>query len=124
MKLTNKQIFESIPILKSLQEKDLPLEFQFYLGKLIPILENLQTIFLKLKDKLILKYCKKDESGCPIKTGTDMSQVIILDAENLNKDFSILENIENEIDVIQIGLEVDFNISIKDLEKISWLYRL
>jgi hypothetical protein len=120
MKLSNRQIILALPILKKLQETVLPVDVQFQLSKSISVLEPISEIFNKIKDKVVLKYCQKDENGQPKKSGLNNSEVTITDITNFNKEISTLEGLENEVHISKFS--ADINLPVKDLLAIEWIF--
>jgi len=68
--LVRNEIFEVVqnnPVLRNLAEsKDVPVRISFRLARVLKALDENLKIYLSAKQKLIEKYCKRDEKGEPI----------------------------------------------------------
>lgn len=105
MKLTNKKIGNDSIILMELARKELPIKVSYALAKNIAKIEKELEIYNLERQKLLDKYCVKDENG---KNKVDENNNLKISDEFLedwNRDIKELQNIEIEIDIHKFKLE-------------------
>ena len=103
MKLTNKQILESRVAIQKVLNNDLSVRTQFKLNKNVAELNNIISIYEDSRQKIIEKYCDKDEEGKPIIENNCFT--FRKKNEEFNKDFNDLNSIENEINIEKLTLD-------------------
>jgi len=68
--LVRNEVFEVVqnnPVLKALAEsKDVPVRISFRLAKVLKVLDENLKMYLGVKQRLIEKYCKRNEMGEPV----------------------------------------------------------
>ena len=96
MKLTNRKIVNDANLLGNLTHKQLPIKVSYAIAKNISKIEKELEIYNKERQKLIDKYCLKDEEGNLI---DENNQFKIADGnlESWNKDMNELLDIEIDI---------------------------
>lgn len=105
MKLTNKKIVNDSMILMEISRKELPIKVSYALAKNISKIEKELDIYNSERQKLLDKYCIKDEHG---ENKVDENNQLKIQEEYLkdwNQDIKELQNIELEIDIHKFKLE-------------------
>lgn len=105
MKLTNKKIVTDSMILMDISRKELPIKVSYALAKNISKIEKELEIYNSERQKLLDKYCIKDENG---ENKVDENNQLKIQEEYLkdwNQDIKELQNIELEIDIHKFKLE-------------------
>lgn len=105
MKLTNKKIVNDSMILMDISRKELPIKVSYALAKNIAKIEKELEIYNSERQKLIDKYCVKDENG---ENKVDENNQLKIQEEYLKdweKDIKELQNIELENDIHKFKLE-------------------
>lgn len=122
MKLTNKQIINSIDSLKNLSGKELDVKTSFIIAKNIKAIDEISDIFVSEKMKLVNKYGTKDKEG---NLKVDDNGAVEIAKENLkewNRSLSELLEIENDIDIKVINInDLDVRISAQELLAIDFM---
>ena len=122
MKLTNKQIINSIDSLKNLSSKELDVKTSFIIAKNIKAIDEISDIFVSEKMKLVNKYGTKDKEG---NLKVDDNGAVEIAKENLkewNRSLSELLEIENNIDIKTINInDLDVKISAQELLVIDFM---
>lgn len=108
MKLTNRKIVNDANLLGNLTHKQLPIKFSYAIAKNISKIEKELEIYNKERQKLIDKYCLKDEEGNLI---DENNQFKIADGnlEAWNKDMNELLDIEIDINIHKFSKDDLFN---------------
>lgn len=108
MKLTNRKIVNDANLLGNLTHKQLPIKVSYAIAKNISKIEKELEIYNKERQKLIDKYCLKDEEGNLI---DENNQFKIADGnlEAWNKDMNELLNIEIDINIHKFSKDDLFN---------------
>lgn len=99
MKLTNKKIVTDSMILMEISRKELPIKVSYALAKNIGKIEKELEIYNSERQKLLDKYCVKDENG---QNKIDENNQLKIQEEYLKDwehDITELQNIELEIDI-------------------------
>ena len=122
MKLTNKEIVNSIEALKNLSTKELNVKTSFKIAKNIKTIDELSNIFIEEKRKLVSKYGTKDDKG---NLKIDANGVAEISKENLsewNRSYEELLEIENNIEIEKIKLsDLDIRVSAQELLAIEYM---
>lgn len=123
MKLTNKQIVNNSMILMEISKKELPIKVSYALAKNIVKIEKELEIYNSERQKLLDKYCVKDENG---KNKVDENKNLKIQEEYLKdweRDIKELENIELEIDIHKFRLDElnGYNMSPSELIAIDYM---
>lgn len=123
MKLSNRKIVEGLRGLKELSEKQIPVNISFKIAKNTSKVEAILKIFNREKEKLIDKYAEKDSKGNVITDKTGYVQIKKDCIEKWNKDYSILLDIENDIDIQKFKIDKlnGFSISPAELTAIDYM---
>ena len=108
MKLTNRKILNDANLLGNLTHKQLPIKVSYAIAKNISKIEKELEIYNKERQKLIDKYCLKDEEGNLI---DENNQFKIADGnlESWNKDMNELLDIEIDINIHKFSKDDLFN---------------
>ena len=122
LKLTNKEIVNSIEALKNLSTKELNVKTSFKIAKNIKTIDELSNIFIEEKRKLVSKYGTKDDKG---NLKIDANGVAEISKENLsewNRSYEELLEIENNIEIEKIKLsDLDIRVSAQELLAIEYM---
>ena len=105
MKLTNRRIVNDANFLGALNNKQLPIKVSYAISKNISKLESELKIYNKEREKIINKYCKKDEEG---KLVIDENNQYSIEDESIdicNKELNELLNIEVDINIHKFKLD-------------------
>ena len=122
MKLTNKEIVNSIEALKNLSTKELNVKTSFKIAKNIKTIDEISNIFIEEKRKLVNKYGTKDDKE---NLKLDDNGVAEIAKENLsewNRSYEELLEIENNIEIEKIKLsDLDIRVSAQELLAIEYM---
>ena len=122
MKLTNKEIVNSIEALKNLSTKELDVKTSFKIAKNIKTIDEISNIFIEEKRKLVNKYGTKDDKE---NLKLDDNGVAEIAKENLsewNRSYEELLEIENNIEIEKIKLsDLDIRVSAQELLAIEYM---
>lgn len=105
MKLTNKKIATDSMILMGISRKELPVKVSYALAKNIAKIEKELEIYNSERQKLLDKYCVKDENGqnkIDENNQLKIQEVYLIDWE---QDIKELQNIELEIDIHKFKID-------------------
>lgn len=105
MKITNRKIVNDAMLLGSLAQKQLPIKISYAIAKNVSKIENELKIYNDERQKLLDKYCIKDEKG---KNKIDENNQLKISDENLddwNKSINELLDIEINIDIHKFNKE-------------------
>ena len=103
MKIKNEVLLDSVQVLRKLNNAELPVRVSYKLAKNIKSIDKELKIYEEEKQKLINKYCEKDDEG-KNKINED-GTIKILDTEKWNKDIKELLDIEAEINIEKINID-------------------
>ncbi|KGJ48069.1 hypothetical protein KD33_16730 [Clostridium sp. NCR] len=126
MKLTNKQIVNDSMILMEISRKELPIKVSYALAKNIAKIEKELEIYNSERQKLLDKYCIKDENG---RNKIDENNQLKIQEEHL-KDWEIdikeLQNIELEIDIHKFKIDElnGYNMAPSELMAIDYMIEI
>lgn len=104
MKLTNRKIVNDANFLGALTNKQLPIKISYAIAKNISKIEKDLELYNKEKQKLVGKYCIKDEKG---NNKIDENNQLKIADENLddwNKSINELLDIEIDIDIHKFSI--------------------
>lgn len=104
MKLTNRKIVNDANFLGTLTNKQLPIKVSYAIAKNVSKIEKELELYNKEKQKLVDKYCIKDEKG---NNKIDENNQLKIADENLddwNKSINELLDIEIEIDIHKFSI--------------------
>jgi len=103
-KFKNKEILEKVGMLGGISGKSLPVKVSYAIGKNIGKIESELKHYNKEREKIVDKYCEKDEEG-NLKIEDGNYVIKEGEKENWNKDMKDLQDIEVEIDAHTFKLE-------------------
>lgn len=103
MKITNNQMVNSIPNLKTLSQKQLPIQVSYKIAKNIRNIEQDLVIYERERQKLVDRYAEKDTEGKP--KVNDNGNYVIKDKLNWNKDILELLNFETDVEIEKIDIK-------------------
>jgi len=105
MKLTNAVLLNSTKTLSILSQKQLPIKVSFSIARNVSKINDELKIYNDERQKLIMKYCERDEDGKIVKD--ENKQIKLKDEckEEWNKDMQELLSIENEIDIAKFSID-------------------
>ncbi|CEK34135.1 hypothetical protein UMC2_13851 [[Clostridium] sordellii] len=123
MKLTNKKIVNDSMILMEISRKELPIKVSYALAKNISKIEKELEIYNSERQKLLDKYCVKDENG---KNKVDENNQLKIQEEYLKdweQDIKELQNIELEIDIHKFKIDElnGYNMAPSELMAIDYM---
>lgn len=123
MKLTNKKIVNDSTILMEVSRKELPIKVSYALAKNIAKIEKELEIYNSERQKLLDKYCIKDENG---ENKIDKNNQLKIQEKYLKdweRDIKELQNIELEIDIHKFKIsDLDgYNMSPSELIAINYM---
>lgn len=122
MKLTNKQIINSIDSLKNLSGKELDVKTSFIIAKNIKAIDEISDIFVSEKMKLVNKYGTKDKEGNLKVNDNGAVEIAKENLKEWNRSLSELLEIENDIDIKVINInDLDVRISAQELLAIDFM---
>lgn len=104
MKLTNRKIVNDANFLGTLTNKQLPIKVSYAIAKNVSKIEKELDLYNKERQKLVDKYCIKDEKG---NNKIDENNQLKIADENLddwNKSINELLDIEIEIDIHKFNI--------------------
>lgn len=98
VKLSNERLVRDAQILGQVSQKQLPIKASYAISKNIAHIESELKIYNKEKQKIVEKYCEKEEDG---QLKINKGQFVIKPdcREAWDKDIEELNSIENEIDI-------------------------
>ncbi|MEG2246299.1 MAG: DUF1617 family protein [Peptostreptococcaceae bacterium] len=105
MKLTNRRIVENTSFLANLSNTQLPIRVSYAIAKNISKIEKELKIYNSERQKLLDKYCIKDDDG---KNKIDEDNQLKIADENLedwNKEINELLDIEVDIDIHKFNVD-------------------
>ncbi|GAA0104258.1 DUF1617 family protein [Paraclostridium sordellii] len=123
MKLTNKKIVNDSMILMEISRKELPIKVSYALAKNISKIEKELEIYNSERQKLLDKYCVKDENG---ENKVDENNQLKIQEEYLKdweQDIKELQNIELEIDIHKFKIDElnGYNMAPSELMAIDYM---
>ena len=122
MKLTNKQIINSIDSLKNLSSKELDVKTSFIIAKNIKAIDEISDIFISEKMKLVNKYGTKDKEGNLKVDDNGAVEIANNNLKEWNRSYAKLLEIENEVDIQKIKLSnLDIKVSAQELLAIEYM---
>ncbi|MBE6049832.1 MAG: hypothetical protein E7214_04000 [Clostridium sp.] len=122
LKLTNKEIVNSIEALKNLSTKELDVKTSFKIAKNIKTIDEISNIFIEEKRKLVNKYGTKDDKG-NLKLGDNgVAEIAKENLSEWNRSYEELLEIENNIEIEKIKLsDLDIRVSAQELLAIEYM---
>ena len=104
-KLTNKEIIEKVGMLGEISNRKLPVKVSYAIGKNISKIESELKHYNKEREKIVDKYCEKDEEGnFKIENGNYVIKEN--EIENWNKDMKDLQEIVVEIEAHKFNIDL------------------
>ncbi len=99
MRLTNRKIVNDSSFLGNLTQKQLPVKVSYAIAKNITKIEKELDIYNKERQKLLDKYCIKDDEGKNLIDENNQLKIADEHLEDWNKDINELLDIEIDIDI-------------------------
>ncbi len=119
MKLTNRELIESLPGLRNLSQKQLPIKFSYAIAKNSKAIEKELSIYEGERQKLVKKYAELDKEGNP-KVDKQGNYVIkkksVLDWQIYVKE---LLDIEVDLNIHKVNLNALEGLKISPLELVA-----
>lgn len=109
MKLTNRKIVANTNLLATLTCKQLPIKISYAIAKNVSKIEKELEIYNIEKQKIIDKYCLKDEKGNNAIDENNQFKIDDNNLEDFNKDINVLLDIEVDVDIHKINKDDLFN---------------
>lgn len=104
-KLTNKEIIEKVGMLGGISDRKLPVKVSYAIAKNISKIESELKHYNKEREKIVDKYCEKDEEG-NLKIEDGNYAIKKEEKENWNKDMNDLQEIVVEIDAHTFNMDL------------------
>ena len=122
MELSNRKIVADVNTLSQVAQRKLPVKAGFAIAKNLNKIESVLNIYNKERQKLIDKYCEKDEEG-KLKTENNTYEIKEGLRDDFNKESEELLEIENEVDIHKFNIkELDgVEISVAELQTIEYM---
>lgn len=105
MKITIRKILNDTNSLAVISQKQLPIKVSYAIAKNIKKLENELKIYNEERQKLIDKYCIKDEEGNNVIDENNNLKIADEHLDNWNKEINELMDIEVDIDIHKFNLD-------------------
>lgn len=105
MKLTIRKILNDTNSLVAISQKQLPVKVSYAIAKNIKKLENELKIYNEEREKLIDKYCIKDDEGKNVIDENNNLKIANEHLEAWNKEINELMDIEVDIDIHKFNLD-------------------
>lgn len=105
MKLTTKKIVTDSMILMDISRKELPIKVSYALAKNIAKIEKELEIYNSERQKLLDKYCVKDENGQNKIDENNQLKIQEVYLKDWAQDIKELQNIELEIDIHKFKID-------------------
>lgn len=123
MKLTNIQLLNNEMGLGEIARKELPVRVSYALSKNISKVAKELEIYNEERQKLIEKYCTKDENGKSIIDKNNQLKIQDKFLEDWNNDIKELQAIEIEIDIHTFKLDElhGYNMTATELMAIDYM---
>lgn len=99
MKLTNRRIVNDANFLGDLTQKQLPIRVSYAIAKNVAKIESELKVYNNEREKLIDKYCVKDDEGKNLIDENNQLKIADEHLEDWNKDINELLDIEVDIDM-------------------------
>lgn len=104
MKLTNRKIVNDANFLGALTNKQLPIKISYAIAKNISKIEKDLELYNKEKQKLVDKYCIKDEKGSNKIDENNQLKIADENLDDWNKSINELLDIEIDIDIHKFSI--------------------
>lgn len=126
MRLSNRKILNDINTLVAISQKQLPIKVSYAIAKNINKLENELKTYNQERQKLIDKYCLKDENGNNVVDEYNNLKIADENIETWNKEMNELLDIEIDIDMHKFNLDclINSNIEMKPAEIMTIHYMI
>ena len=111
MKITIRKILNDTNSLAVISQKQLPIKVSYAIAKNIKKLESELDIYNKERQKLIDKYCIKDEEGNNVIDENNNLKIADEHIDNWNKEINDLMDIEVDIDIHKFNLDSLMNVN-------------
>lgn len=123
MKLTNKQLLNSEMGLGEIARKELPIKVSYALSKNISKVAKELEIYNAERQKLIEKYCTKDENGKSIIDKNNQLKIQDKFLEDWNNDIKELQEIEVDVDIHKFKLDElnSYNMTATEMMAIDYM---
>lgn len=120
MKLTNRQIVDSITAIQTLNTLKLPVKASFRIAKTARTIDEVLVDYNDTMKKLREEYAEKDEDG---KVKVDGEMIIFHDLDGFIKAREELLEIETEVNIKQVDLDDLGSVEVEPsvLSSITWL---
>lgn len=126
MRLSNRKILNDINTLGAISQKQLPIKVSYAIAKNINKLENELKTYNQERQKLIDKYCLKDENGNNVVDEYNNLKIADENIETWNKEMNELLDIEIDIEIHKFNLDclINSNIEMKPAEIMTIHYMI
>lgn len=104
MKITNRRIVNDANFLGTLNNKQLPIKVSYAISKNVSKLERELKIYNSEREKIINKYCKKDEEGNLVIDENNQYHIEYENIDVCNKELNELLDIEIEVNIHKFKL--------------------
>lgn len=123
MKLTIRKILNDTNSLITISQKQLPVKVSYAIAKNIKKLESELKIYNKEREKLINKYCIKDDEGKNVIDEDNNLKIADEHLETWKKEINELTDIEVDIDIHKFNLDslLDYDMTPAELMIIDYM---
>lgn len=105
MKLTNRKVVNDANFLESLIHRQFPVKVSYAISKNVSKLEHELKIYNSEREKIINKYCKKDEEGNLVIDENNNYNIEKESIDVCNKELNELLDIEIEVNIHKFKLD-------------------
>lgn len=106
IKVTLNEILNAIPVFNELSNRNFKSSTSFKIARMINTLNKEIEVFNTEREKLIEKYCEKDDNNFPVITETGMVKIKENFIEECNKELKELLKVEIEMNLDKMNEEV------------------
>jgi hypothetical protein len=120
MKLTNRQVVQSVPAINVLNTLKLPVRASFRVAKTSKELDSVLTVYNETLKKLQEEHCEREEDGS---VKTNGNQIVFKDAEAFQTAFTELLDEESEVSIRTVKLDDLGSVEVEPsvLYQLDWL---
>lgn len=120
MKLTNRQVVQSVPAINVLNTLKLPVKASFRVAKTSKELDSVLTVYNETLKKLQEEHAERDEDGA---VKTEGNQIVFKDSKAFQEAFTELLDEESDVSVRTVKLEELGSVEVEPsvLYQLDWL---
>lgn len=120
MKLTLREIVSAVSTLNQIINNQFSGSLAFRISRIVRELRKETETFEAERDKIIMKYCERDENGEPVMTGKNSYKIAADKVDECNNEFNTLLDTEVEINANKLDMDDldEFEITPNQMENI------